>query len=63
MDINDRQEKALKYLLNNGKLNVNEYQKAASCIRRTAQRDLAELENKGIIRPVAKSKTDPKKYY
>jgi Fic family protein len=63
MDINERQEKALKYLLKTGKINVNEYQKAASCIRRTAQRDLEYLENKKIIRSVAKSQTDPTKHY
>jgi Fic family protein len=61
--LNTRQEKALKYLLKNGTIAVNEYQSAASCIRRTAQRDLGDLIEKGIIKIVAKSPTDPTKHY
>jgi Fic family protein len=63
LDINKRQEKALKYLLKTGEIGVNEYQQVASCIRRTAQRDLEYLENINIIKSVAKSKTDPTKHY
>jgi hypothetical protein len=37
--LNAGQEKAVKYLLRNGKISVNEYQEVASCIRWTAQRD------------------------
>jgi len=61
--LNSRQEKAVKYLLLNGKITVVEYQKAASCIRRTAQRDLEELAKKNVIKAVGKSKTDPTKHY
>jgi Fic family protein len=61
--LNTRQEKAIKYLLKEGAISVNEYQSAASCIRRTAQRDLGDLIEKGIIKSVAKSPTDPTKHY
>src|SRR3989337_2325396 len=47
--LNTRQEKAIKYLLKNGTISVNEYQSVASCIRRTAQRDLGNLIEKGVI--------------
>lgn len=61
--LNARQEKAIKYLLRKGAISVNEYQSAVSCIRRTAQRDLDNLMEKGIIKTVAKSQTDPTKHY
>lgn len=61
--LNKRQEKAVKHLIIKGTLSVNEYQFAASCIRRTAQRDLEELVEKKIVKIVAKSPTDPTKHY
>ncbi|HCW06586.1 MAG TPA: Fic family protein [Cytophagales bacterium] len=61
--INERQEKALKYLLKTKKMSVSEYQEVVPCIRRTAQRDLEDLENRKIIKSVATSKTDPTKHY
>ncbi|MBI5374037.1 MAG: Fic family protein [Candidatus Schekmanbacteria bacterium] len=61
--ISTRQEMALKYLLRNGTISVNEYQSVISCIRRTAQRDLEDLVEKGIIKAVSKSATDPTKHY
>ena len=61
--LNKRQEKTVKHLIINGTLTVNEYQAVASCIRRTAQRDLEELVEKNIIKVVAKSPTDPTKHY
>jgi len=61
--LNSRQEKAVKYLLKNGKISVNEYQSFAHCIRRTAQRDLEELIEKSVIKVIAKSFTDPTKHY
>ncbi|MDO8445468.1 MAG: Fic family protein [Deltaproteobacteria bacterium] len=59
--LNDRQEEAIKYLLRNRTISVNEYQSVTSCIRRTAQRDLENLVGKGIVEAVAKSPTDPTK--
>jgi len=61
--LNVRQEKAVRHLIKNGTITVNEYQNVASCIRRTAQRDLEELVAKGVIKAVAKSTTDPTKYF
>lgn len=61
--LNARQEKAIKYLLRKGSISVNEYQSVVSCIRRTAQRDLDNLMEKGLIKTVAKSQTDPTKHY
>jgi len=61
--LNKRQEKAVKHLIIKGTLSVNEYQSVASCIRRTAQRDLEELVEKKIVKIVAKSPTDPTKHY
>jgi len=61
--LNKRQEKAAKHLIIKGTLSVNEYQSVASCIRRTAQRDLEELVEKKVIKIVAKSATDPTKHY
>jgi DeoR/GlpR family transcriptional regulator of sugar metabolism len=61
--LNKRQEKAIKHLITKGTLSVNEYQSAAACIRRTAQRDLEELVDKKVVKVVAKSPTDPTKHY
>ena len=61
--LNTRQEKAVKCLLVNGKITVNEYQKVVSCIRRTAQRDLEDLAAKKVIQMIAQSPTDPTKHY
>ncbi|HBR14329.1 MAG TPA: Fic family protein [Candidatus Omnitrophica bacterium] len=61
--LNKRQEKAVKHLIIKSTLSVNEYQSVASCIRRTAQRDLEELVEKKVIKIVAKSATDPTKHY
>lgn len=63
MGLNKRQEKTIKRLIIKGTLSVNEYQSVASCIRRTAQRDLEELVEKKIVKIVAKSPTDPTKHY
>jgi len=62
-ELNSRQQRAVKYLIRNGKISVNEYQSVASCIRRTAQRDLEDLVAKKALKVVAKSPTDPTKCY
>ena len=61
--LNERQEKAVKHLIIKGALSVNDYQSVASCIRRTAQRDLEDLVKKNVIKAMAKSATDPTKHY
>lgn len=60
---NKRQEKAVKRLTIKETLSVNEYQVAASCIRRTAQRDSEDLTEKKVVKVVARSPTDPTKHY
>ena len=61
--LNSRQEKAVRFILQNGKITVKDYQKVALCIRKTAQRDLDYMGKKGIIKTIAKSPTDPTKHY
>jgi Fic family protein len=61
--LNMRQEKAVRHIIIKGTITVNEYQTVASCIRRTAQRDLEDLVEKHIIEAVADSATDPTKHY
>jgi len=61
--INARQEEAIRFILKNDKITVNNYQKVTLCIRKTAQRDLDDLVKNKIIKAVAKSSTDPTKYY
>lgn len=61
--LNKRQEKAIKHLIIKDTISVNEYQSVASCIRRTAQRDLEELVEKNVLKVVSKSPTDPTKHY
>ncbi|MBI4752906.1 hypothetical protein HY793_00835 [Candidatus Desantisbacteria bacterium] len=61
--LNLRQEKTIKHIIKNGKMTVNKYQSVASCIRRTAQRDLEELIAKGIVEAVVRSTTDTTKHY
>jgi len=63
LGLNERQEKAVRYILKTGKISVNEYQEVATCIRRTAQRDLEELISKKIIEAVGKTQTDPTKHF
>jgi DNA-binding NtrC family response regulator len=59
----ERQEMLVAYINKNGKITVNEYQNFALCSRRTAQRDLEVLVEKGTLKAIAKSSTDPTKYY
>ncbi len=63
LKLSSRQEKGVKHIIINGRISVNEYQSMASCIRRTAQRDLEHLAAQKIIKMVAKSQTDPTKHY
>jgi Fic family protein len=48
-DINERQEKIIRYLVINERITNDECQKLCGSIRRTATRDLASLVGKGII--------------
>ena len=63
-NLNDRQAQALGYVLEHGELSAKEYEKLCpDANRRTLQRDLKSLTNKGIFQERATSPTDPTKSY
>jgi predicted HTH transcriptional regulator len=61
--LNDRQQKILLYILDEKHASVEEIRLKFNVVRRTVQRDLSRLVDSGMIKEVAKSKTDPTKYY
>jgi len=61
--LNPRQQKILVFLLERKGASVEEIRRKFRLIRRTVQRDLAKMSELGFVRAVAKSKTDPTKYY
>ena len=61
--LNDRQQKILLYLLDEKQASVEEIRQKFNLVRRTVQRDLSRLVDSGMVKEVAKSKTDPTKYY
>ena len=63
LNLNDRQRKILMYLLEEKRASVDEIGRMFDFVRRTIQRDLAKMVELGLIKEVAKSKTDPTKYY
>src|SRR3972149_1753046 len=63
LNLNDRQRKILMYLLEEKRASVDEIGRMFDFVRRTIQRDLAKMVELGLIKDVAKSKTDPTKYY
>ncbi len=63
-NLNDRQIKAVDYLLGNDKLTINEYEKLCPEVnRRTLQRDMKILLSKSIILEVGAGATDPTRKY
>ena len=50
MGLNERQVKAVLYVVENGKITNKEYQEVLNVARRTATRDLTELVEKGILK-------------
>lgn len=50
MGLNERQLKAVLYVVENGKITNKEYQEVLDVARRTATRDLTELVEKGILK-------------
>ena len=63
MELNDRQEKILHYLLKNKRATVEEIRQEFGVVRRTIQRDFIVLVEAGLVKEVAKSRTDPTRYY
>lgn len=62
--LNERQAKALSFLLKHGKLTIQDYE--ALCTepnRRSLQRDLRMMLDKGVIHEVGAGATDPTRHY
>jgi len=56
-ELNERQKKAVEYLVQNGKMTTKEYVRLSSTSLRTTRRDLMELTNKKIIQFTGAAKT------
>jgi Fic family protein len=63
LNLNKRQQEILLYLLKEKRSTVEEIRQKLELVRRTVQRDLSKLADLGLIKEIAKSKTDPTKYY
>jgi len=61
--LNERQQNIMLNLLENKKASVDEIKQQFDLVRRTVQRDFAVLVDAGLVKEVAKSKTDPTRYY
>ncbi|MBL7175900.1 MAG: Fic family protein [Desulfobacteraceae bacterium] len=62
--LSDRQAKALGHILEHGSLNIKDFEAVCPEVnRRTLQRDLKAIIDKGLILEKATSPTDPTKYY
>jgi predicted transcriptional regulator len=61
--LKDRPVAILGYLLNAGKATVAECEEELKMNRRTLQRDLKLLVEKGLVREIGTGPTDPTKYY
>ncbi len=63
LNLNQRQQKIISYLVAEKRITVEKIVRKFKVGRRTIQRDLSKMVKLGIIKEVAKSKTDPTKYY
>ncbi len=62
--LNERQSAALRFLLENGKLQIRDYEHLAPGVdRRTLQRDLKDLLQKNILAETGVGPTDPNRGY
>ena len=62
--LHDRHMKGLDYLLEQGNLTIQEYGRLCSGVtRRSLQRDLKDLLDKGLIAEFGQGVTDPNRYY
>ena len=62
-NLNERQQKILLHLLKEKRAYIEEIRQKFNLVRRTVQRDLSKLVGLGLIKEIAKSKTDPTRYY
>ena len=63
LNLNDRQEKILLHLSEGKRASVEEIRLRFNFVRRTIQRDLSKLVDLGLVKEIAKSRTDPTKHY
>jgi Fic family protein len=63
LNMNPRQRQILLFLVDERSASVDQIKEKLHLVRRTAQRNLTKLAELGLVREVAKSKTDPTKYY
>lgn len=63
LNLNERQQEILLYLFEEKRASVEEILQKFDLVRRTVQRDLTKLLELDLIKEIAKSKTDPTKYY
>lgn len=63
LNLNKRQQEILLYLVEEKQLSVEKILQKFNFVRRTVQRDLSKMIALKLIMEVAKSKTDPTKYY
>ncbi|MEW5936747.1 MAG: helix-turn-helix domain-containing protein [Candidatus Thermoplasmatota archaeon] len=63
LNLNQRQQQILLLILDKKHMPVEEIRQKFNLVRRTVQGDLAKLVELGLIKEIAKSKTDPTKYY
>jgi Fic family protein len=63
LNLNERQKKILLHLLEEKRTSVEKIIQKFKFVRRTIQRDLSKLVELGLVKEVAKSKTDPTRYY
>jgi len=62
-NLNERQQKILLHLLEQKRTSVEEIRQKFNLVRRTIQRDFSKLVELGLIKEIAKSKTDLTRYY
>lgn len=62
--LNERQGKALGYLIQHGKLSIQDFEALCPSVnRRSLQRDLKGMLDKGLIIEVGAGSTDPTRHY
>ena len=62
-NLNDRQQNILLYLLEENRASVEDIRQKFKLVKRTIQRDFLKLVDLDLIKEIAKSKTDPTRYY
>ncbi len=62
--LNERQGKAIEFLLTHGKITIKDFEELCPDVnRRSLQRDLKAFSNKGLIKEAGTGPTDPTRHY